>query len=253
MKIGLVLSGGGIRGVAHLGLLKALEEFELKIHMISGTSAGALAGAFYAAGMSPDDILELTMNLNRLKFIHPVFTGGGLLNNKPLFNFIRRNLPEDNFEKLKIKLIVSATTYKNARSKYFDKGDLIMPLLASSTVPVVYKPVNINGEMYVDGGIVNNLPVEPLVGECSRIIGSLCNPIDKNYQRASIKSMLERVMLININTNTYNRRTLCDVLLEPPQLKNIRVFDFSKTLEIFNIAYYHTLEKKDEILQKLSL
>ncbi|MFW5759922.1 MAG: patatin-like phospholipase family protein [Cyclobacteriaceae bacterium] len=252
MKIGLVLSGGGIRGVAHLGLLKALQEFGIEIHMISGASAGALAGAFFAAGISPDDTLELTMNLNRFRFLNPSFSGG-VLKNQPLLNFIRKNLPVTTFEELKINLTVIATDYKNAKTKYFDKGDLIMPLLASSTVPVIYQPVEIDGEKYVDGGIVNNLPVEPLVGQCSRIIGSLCNPIDENFQRTGLRSMLERVMLININTNTYPRRTVCDILLEPPRLKNMRVFDFSKALEIFNIGYYHTLKKKDEILKKLSL
>ena len=253
MKTGLVLSGGGIRGVAHLGLLKALKELEVEITMISGTSAGALAGAFYAAGMNPDDILEMTMNLSKYKFINPMLTGGGLLSNKPLLNFIRKNLPVNTFEDLNLKLVISVTAYKNAKTKYFDKGDLIFPLLATSSVPVIYKPVEIDGAKYVDGGIVNNLPVEPLVGECSRIIGSLCNPIDDNYDRLSIRAMLERVMLININTNTYNRRALCDILLEPPQLKSFRVFDFSKALEIFNIGYYHTMEKKDEILNKLSV
>ncbi len=250
MKVGLVLSGGGVRGVAHLGIIKALEELNIQIDVISGTSAGALVGAFYAAGLKPDDILEIIIRINKYLFFKPALGIGGLLSNKPLLSFIKKNLPATTFEELNCKLIVSATNYKNAKTKYFEKGDLIHTLLAASTIPVLYKPVIIDGEKYIDGGIVNNLPVEPLVGECSRIIGSLCNPIDDNFQRVNIKSALERVMLININTNTYSRKTLCDLILEPPRLKNFHVFNFSKALEIFNIGYYYTLDKKDEILNK---
>jgi len=253
MKTGLVLSGGGVRGAAHLGIIKALEELNIQIDVISGTSAGALAGAFYASGLKPDEILEIMIRINKYSFFKPALGSGGMLSHKPLIAFIKNNLPVNTFEELKIKLIVSATDYKNAKTKYFEKGDLILPLLAASTVPVLYKPVLVAGQKYIDGGIVNNLPVEPLVGHCSKIIGSLCNPIDDNFQRVGIKSALERVMLININTNTYSRRTICDLVLEPPQLKNYRVFDFSKALEIFNIGYYYALDNKEEILNKVHI
>jgi NTE family protein len=191
--------------------------------------------------------------INKWRFFSPVIGKGGLLSNKPLLNFIKKHLPVTTFEELKTKMVISATQYRTAKTKYFDKGDLIKPLLGASTIPVLYAPVSINGEKYVDGGIVNNLPVEPLVGSCTKIIGSLCNPIDEDYQRVGLKASLERVMLININTNTYSRRTVCDLLFEPPRLKSIKVFDFSKALEIFNIGYYHCIDRKEEIIKKLKL
>ena len=253
MRTGLVLSGGGIRGIAHLGILKALEELDIKIDIISGTSAGAIVGAFYAAGLSPDEILDIVIQINKYKFLRPALSRSGLLNIEILEKTFREHLPVHTFEELQKKLIVSATVLKNAKTRYFDSGDLVCPVLASSSIPIIFRPMTINDIKYIDGGVINNLPVEPLLGQCDFIIGALCNPIDEEFDNINYRNLIERVLLMVVNTNTYNRRTMCDIILEPPDLKKIHVLSFSRMLEIFNIGYYYTLEQKEDILGKINV
>lgn len=247
MKVGMVLSGGGIRGIAHLGVIKALEEMNIKVDIISGTSVGAIIGAFYAAGMHPDDILEVGLKLNKWQAFSPAWSRSGLLKMNFLKNILTKNLPVKSFSELKKELIISATKLGNAKTHYFTEGDLIDSILASASIPVVFKPFRIGDTKYVDGGVVNNLPVEPLLGKCDKLIGVLCNPIDQQFAKVNLKSMIERVMLITINTNTYSRRELCDIILEPPELRTINVFSFDKILEIFNIGYYYARDQKSQL------
>ena len=102
-------------------------------------------------------------------------------------------------------------------------------------------------ETYIDGGILNNLPVEPLIGHCDVIIGSNCNPISENYETGNMRSLLERSLLMAINVNTLAKKDLCDVFLEPEALKKYGGFDFSKANEIFNIGYEYGKSVIDKI------
>jgi NTE family protein len=250
MKIGLALSGGGIRGISHLGVIKALEEHRIPIAHISGTSSGAITGVFYAAGYSPDEILELIIKSKVTRLLRPAISKLGFLKIDLLKKLFDEHLPVKNFEELKIPVTISATLLKDAQTHYFSSGPISSPLLAASCVPILFKPVDVNGNFYIDGGIVNNLPVEPLL-HCDRIIGSLTNPIDENFVPRSLRTMIERTLLIAVNTNTYSRREKCDYLLEPEGLKTMRVFSFSKTREIFRIGYEYTLSRIDEIKEMI--
>lgn len=252
MKIGLALSGGGVRGVSHLGVIKALAENSIPISHISGTSSGGIAGVFYAAGLSPEKILEIIVKVKPTNFVRPGLLGYGLLKTDPIQNLFEKHLPVRNFEELSIPVTVSITRLKDATTCYYSSGPIARILTAASAVPVVFSPVRIEGVDYVDGGIVNNLPVEPLA-DCDKVIGSLCNPIDENFDAKNIRSMLERTLLIAVNTNTYSRREKCDIILEPGGLKKMKVFSMSKAEEIFRIGYEFTLERIPEIKNRLSL
>jgi NTE family protein len=250
MKIGLALSGGGIRGISHLGVLKALSEHNIPIAHISGTSSGAITGVFFAAGYHPDEILELIMKSKIVKLLRPTISKFGFLKMDLLQKLFDEHLPVKTFEELQIPVTVSATLLENAQTHYFSSGPISGPLLAASCVPIMFKPVEINGKLYMDGGIVNNLPVEPLL-HCDKILGSLTNPIAENFVPSSIRTMIERTLLIAVNTNTYSRREKCDYILEPEGLKPMRVFSFSKTREIFQIGYEYTLSRMDQIKKAL--
>jgi NTE family protein len=252
MKIGLALSGGGIRGISHLGVIKALEENSIPIDHISGTSSGAICGVFYAAGFSPDEILHLILKSKVAMLLRPSISGYGFLKLDRLKKLFDEHLPVKNFEELKIPVTISATLLSDAKTHYFSSGPISGSLLAASCVPILFKPVKLNGQLYVDGGIVNNLPVEPLL-YCDKIIGSLSNPIDENFVPRSIRTMIERTLLISVNTNTYSRRELCHFILEPEGLKPMRVFSFSKTKEIFQIGYEYTISRIDQIKQALNI
>src|SRR4051812_29128314 len=132
MKIGLALSGGGARGVAHLGVLKALLEHGIEPAMISGVSAGAIAGSLYAAGYQPDEILEIIISTKMFRFLRPAMSRVGILKMDRTDAIYLKYLTGNSFEALKIPLIVSATNLNRGETVYFDRGELIKPIQASS-------------------------------------------------------------------------------------------------------------------------
>ncbi|XOV95152.1 MAG: patatin-like phospholipase family protein [Bacteroidota bacterium] len=253
MKVGLVLSGGGARGIAHLGVIQALEEEGVEFDVVSGTSAGALVGAFYCYGYSPLEIVEIIENTNFYGFIRPALNWQGLINIEKAGDEIKKHIKVDSFEALKKPLYITATNVNKGEPKVFSKGQLMKPLLASSSIPVLFNPVTIRNKQYVDGGITNNLPIKPIKKICDRIVASHCNPINKDYKVGSWRDLMERSLLIAISVNSYRNRDKCDIFIEPPGVDNFKVFDFKKVREIYDVGYHHTkLQIKEEnLLNKL--
>ena len=237
MKIGVSLSGGGARGISHLGLLEVLVLENIEISVISGCSAGAIVGALFANGYAPRHILDIIEKSQLYKYVRPSMTSGGLLNLHRTERIFKKYLPHNSFGSLKKQLYVAATDINRGKTHFFSSGAIIKPLIASSSIPVIFSPVNIDGTDYIDGGILNNLPVEPLLGNCDKIIGLSCNPIDDQFAGRSIKDLLERSLLLAISQNARSKIDLCDLFLEPPDLVKYRVFDFGKAREIFQVGY----------------
>ena len=250
MRIGITLSGGGTRCVAHLAVLKALEDQGIVAHEFSGTSGGALAAALISSGIKPAKILEIVSKTSVFLALKPAFTLSGLLDVEKALAFALKYLPQT-FEELDRPLTVGTTNVRSGRTEFFSSGPLIPPLLASCCVPVVFKPVLINDEYYVDGGLVNNLPVEPLKKSCDRTIGVHTNPVDRDFKVLNMKSLLERTFLLTVNSNVEQRIKLCDVYLEPECLKGFKVFDFARVSEVFNHTSTWINRHMPEILQKL--
>lgn len=248
-KTGISLSGGGARGIAHLGILKALDEAGIKISMVSGTSSGAIVGLFYCSGYAPDSIMEIIKETNLLKYMRPAISMAGLLKLENIIPVFREYLRNDTFEALNIPLVVAATNVRRGQTSYFHEGPLIKTVLASCAVPVVFEPVKLNGESYIDGGILNNLPVEPLIGNCEVIIGCNCNPVSQNFVPTTMKSLVERSLLMAIGVNTYLQREKCSLFLEPERLHNTGVMDFSKATEFFKIGYEFGQSRIGKILE----
>jgi len=246
-KIGISLSGGGSRGIAHIGILKALDDAGIEISMVTGTSAGAIIGAFYCSGYSPDSIMEIIREAKLIKYVRPAISSSGLLKLETIESIFKMYLKIDSFDALHIPLVVAATNIGNGTNVFFHDGSLIKSVLASCAVPVIFKPIQLNGEYFIDGGVLNNLPIEPLIGHCDIIIGSNCNPILENYTPGNMRSLLERSLLMAINVNTLTKKGHCDLFLEPEGMKNFGGFDFSKSNEIFNIGYEYGKSKIGQI------
>lgn len=240
MKIGMALSGGGARGFAHLGVLKALEEMGVVVSEVSGTSAGAIAGAFYCSGYKPDQILEIVTSTGFLKSVRPAWSWIGLLSLDGFKEVMHKYITEDSFESLKTPLTVAATEIKQGKITYFDSGELISRVIASSTIPALFNPMVLDGHVYVDGGIMDNLPVRPLVGKCDVIIGSHSNPVEQLFDIKSVKEVTERSLLIAINVTSSFSKSHCNIVIEPPDLGKFSTFDLSRGKEIFDIGYHYT-------------
>ncbi|HYG36967.1 MAG TPA: patatin-like phospholipase family protein [Cytophagales bacterium] len=251
MKIGLALSGGGTRGIAHLGVYKAFLEQGIKVSRISGVSAGAIAGAFIASGIHPDELLDILLKTRLYKYFRPGITSTGVFKLELLEVLFKKYLKEENFEDLKIPLITSALNIKTGRIEYFDKGSLIPAILASSSMPMIFNPIHINGQKYIDGGLVENLPVSALKTHCDYIIGVHTNPINEDYNKLTVRRYIERIFLITINNNAQQSLKEADFVIEPEGLKNIRWSDYSRAKEIFEMGYKCALELLPQLKEKL--
>ncbi|WP_242928051.1 patatin-like phospholipase family protein [Pontibacter vulgaris] len=248
MRIGLALSGGAARGIAHLGVLKALDELDVKISILSGVSSGAIAATFYAAGYTPDEILKLIKELSVFKIMRPAFGTIGLMHLLEVEKLYEKYLGTDaSFEKLNIPVIIGATEMNQGIEVYYSSGNIIKPLLASSAVPILYRPIDFEGRMLNDGGLLNNMPVDCLEGNCDIKIGVHTNPINHQAKITTIRSMIERTVQLAINNNVKLRMHLCDLLLEPQELKYYRLMSFRKADQIFDIGYQYTLSMEKHI------
>jgi NTE family protein len=236
MKIGLVLSGGVARGIAHIGIVKFLEEKQVKINAISGVSAGSIIGAFMAAEYSYENILKILKGVNFFTIMRLSFSSGGFLKSEKIQALYEKYLPKT-FEELSIPLTISATDVSSGNTVFFDKGDLYKPILASCCVPMVFEPVRIDEAYLVDGGMLNNLPVEPLVNHCDRIIGVHVNPTNDQFKTMTMTKITTRCIELAVKCNVEVRKKHCDIFVEPEKLKTYSMYDISHIDELVVIGY----------------
>ena len=252
-SISLALSGGGARGIAHLGVLAALDELALPVGQLAGASSGAIAGTFYAAGFAPREILRLLLGTNITRLTRPVFSRHGLLGLDAVEQLLGRHLGETlTFADLQRPLTLVATDLTVGESVYFSQGPLLPPLLASSAVPILYRPVQYQGRQLVDGGLLNNLPVEPLLAHPAPVVGVHCNPINPEAILPTLRRVAERTLHLAINANTAARKAQCALLLEPPRLHHYRPLDYRKAPELFEIGYHYTLGRAADLRRLLA-
>jgi len=240
MKVGLVLSGGGARGLAHIGVIKALQELGVSIDMISGTSAGAIVGALFAKGLTPAEMFTAVSGLSLLKSARPAWAWSGLLTMDGLVALLNKYIPENNFNALKIPLTVAATEVRLCQVHYFTAGELTPAIVSSCSIPAVFNPVAFGNHLYVDGGLLDNLPVRPIREQCDFIVASHCNHMDTTYDEHSLRAIIERSLLLAVTANTAASRRQCDIVIEPPKLGRFSSLDMSHSQDIFDAGYNFT-------------
>lgn len=251
-KVGIVLSGGGARGIAHLGILKALEEFGIKPSVISGTSAGAIAGAFYASGYALQEIKSIVEKGAFFNLSYVLIKKQGLFNMKGFEKMYQEYFPNNSFDDLQIPLHIAATDILNGECVYFSSGNLAQAIMASSCIPAVFQPVFFNNSYYVDGGVLNNFPVEPLIGKCDIIIGSHVNAIQKEVAEINMKDLVDRSFHLTIRNTVKDKMSSCNLCIEPPNMSQFSIFDIKKSSEIFEYGYHYTKTLETEIKTLLS-
>ena len=247
MTLGFALSGGGARGIGHLGILKALSEAGIHPDIISGTSAGSIVGSLYAEGYSPEEILEFVVSTKVLTALRPSMNLKGFLKIDTLGDIMRKYLEHDDFGKLKIPTVIAATDIISGESVYFSEGELIKPIMASCCVPVFFSPVIMDDKALIDGGVLDNLPVHVLKDRCDFVIGLHTNPISDNFELGSIKSVIERSLIMAINGNTTKSKEMCDFIIEPTQLGDYGGFDLGKAQEMFDIGYSYAKSRANDL------
>ncbi len=257
--VSLVLSGGGARGFAHIGIIEILEEYGYKIESISGTSMGALVGGLYACKKLKEYKEWITNKslVDIAKLMDFNFSSGlseGLLKGDVLFGNMKEMFGDVMIENLDIKFTAVAANLTKRREIWFQKGSLLEALRASTAIPGVFVPVYKNDEMIVDGGILNNIPIAPTMSDDTdlTIAVDVNSPIKNNYTikfdenrfekfwrktfdfRDNPKSLAINLMMNHISE--YKKAEYpVDILINVPR-SICSVFDFHKHKEIIEIG-----------------
>ena len=237
--LGIALGGGGSRGFAHLGILQALKERGVTPDVVSGTSAGSIAGALYAGCKNPYDAYQLLKKTKFSDFTKFHLPTDGLFSFDNLRLKLEKLIPAKNFEDLDIPLYVCVTNFNEGHAEYLNKGPLHIAIQASCAIPVLIAPVKIKNVFYVDGGLVDNLPVRPLVRRCKKIIGVNISLYEKIDKIDSLFQVATRTFQISLDNNVRYNKSKCHFYIEPKNMVKYNMLETKHSDEIFEIGYNH--------------
>ncbi len=248
-ELGMVLSGGGARGLAHVGVLEALTEEGIAPQVLSGTSAGAIVAALYAAGYSAAEMLEFFVRKNPFRLSKLALTKPGIFDTEKAVADFLEYFPEDSFESLGKPIYLTATDLVEGRLEIFESGRLIPAILASASTPLVFAPTEIDGRWYSDGGIVDNFPIDTLIGHCDSILGVYVSPLRRVEIEDFTSSLAvsQRAFEIGMYNAAKPKFHRCDLLLCPGELRGYGTFDTKHFREIQRIGYRAAQEQMVEI------
>lgn len=207
MTLGVALGGGFARGIAHIGALKVLEEENIRVDYVAGTSVGAIIGALYCAGMTPAELEEMARTLRFSDFARWTLSHYGFYNSDRMVRLFARMLRKHTFEELVVPLAITATDFRTGEAVVFTKGELVDPIRASCAYPGMFLPVEIGGRSYVDGMLAYGVPTTPL-----RRMGA------------------DRVMGIHLSSRWDEERT------PPPRLRSNRAVLLDRTIEAVRVV-----------------
>ena len=245
-KVGICLSGGGARGVAHIGVLQAFESAGIFPEIISGCSAGAMVGALYAAGFNPRDIFKLIEHRSLYSIIKMGLPNKGMMELAYFKKILTENIEHDSFELLNIPFHVAVTNLNTGNYEIINQGKLIDYVIASQSIPLVFKPQKIGDYLYVDGGVLNNLPVEPIRDKCEILVGVNVNPVNYMEKLSGMRDVGFRVLNLSLKINMEHRIKQCDFIIEPATA-DFTIFDINKAKLIYDAGYEAALPVVEQI------
>ncbi|MCX2743968.1 patatin-like phospholipase family protein [Mangrovivirga sp. M17] len=241
------LSGGGVKGIAHLGALKALQENGVKFESFSGTSFGALVACAVNFGLDYQDFLDRTKSFSLFDPKGIAWSKRGVLNHKKVMNVLKDTFGNTKLEDLNNETWICYTDFDEGRPVYVNKGPLVEALSATMSIPGMFLPVKINGKNCYDGGLTDNLPVTPLINSGKKpIVGLNCNPRKSTGEKTNIRDILERTFLLVVNGNVTPQTEKCDIYLELEPMANVRAIDFKSVDKAFNEGYQFTKDNIDK-------
>jgi len=252
-KLGITLSGGGARGIAHIGVLQALEDYGVRPQAISGTSIGAIVGVMYADGKKPVEILEIIKKYKFFSLFRWNLSKSGLIDPQKIYNILDEALNARTFEELPQQFFVSTSNLNSGEYTIFNSGELLKPVVASSCIPLLFKPMIIDGDAHVDGGLLNNLPIEPLKTCCDKIIGVHVNRNGRIDEVKGMRNIADRSFRIAIWQTVKSRLSECDFVIEPTGVYDYGTFQFDKADELYQHGYDQTEKEILKLLNSFNL
>ena len=245
-KIGIALGGGAARGYAHIGVLNAIDELNIPISYVSGTSIGSFIGALYASGNLKKFENEVRSRNSFMKDVlfklDPVFPKLSIMNGNEVIKIFKELTDIKTFEELKIPLTTVATDIINNKKIESNKGDIINAIKASIAIPGVLTPTYVNENLCVDGGLIDPVPLQSIVDMGSDITLAVnlygLQSSDKNENRYNIVAIVDRSAKIILNNVTHLsfKNNEPDILIEPP-IDQFKGWDFHRSNELIEIGY----------------
>ena len=254
LKIGLALGGGGARGLAHIQVLETLDELGIRPYRIAGTSIGAVIGSLYASGLSGKEIRELVhqwqtprpekrhgildrRDLRRwAALLDPSFDRSGLFKGEKIIRFLSDFVKFTTCEELKIPLYVTAADYGDASEVVFKSGDLLSAVRASIAIPGVFTPVERDGNLLLDGGVVNPLPYNLLQDECDLVIavdvGGVRNA-DEKHRPAFFDTVIGGFEIMEASMIRDRLKSNPPDIYLKPDIRNVGLLEFHKAEQVF--------------------
>lgn len=238
-SFGVAFSGGGARGFSHIGVVLALEKYNLKADVVAGVSAGSIAAAMYGCGLSGRDMIECFKDhLKFSEYREFRVPTDGLLSLDKFRQKLETWLPITELQGLVIPTVICATDFDNGKSVGFTKGNLAEKVVASCSIPIVFPPVKINGVNYVDGGVLRNLPAWAIRDKCKILLGSNCNPLPRDYKPSStLLGIAMRTYSLITKSTAINDLKLCDYVVQNPSLSRFKTFGMSEMKKIIVEGY----------------
>lgn len=257
-KFAVVLGGGASFGFAHLGVLRFLSELNVVPDIITGTSIGSLIGGVYALGMQEDEIMERVENFDRNqvldKKIIPFF-GESFLYSKKIDDFLQELFGPQLIENCKIAFASTAVDINNGKLKYFTKGSLWQAVRASISFPGAFLPFEIDGIKYIDGGVMDNLPIS-IAKEMGAKKVLAVNVVDYSVKLGQNKNILQSLInaLSLAQKELIRLKTKADLTLNI-KLKDVDMLKFKKQdiLNFIKQGYIQAKRKRTQILKMLNL
>jgi NTE family protein len=239
-RIGLALAAGGAKGVAYIPFLEALEEMDVTISAIAGSSVGSLIGGLYASGVTTSEMVGILEEfkpgqLNR--FFRINWFGRGLISGESVRDFLERNLKVHTFEETHIPFTTVATDYWRREQVVFRSGSLVDAIRASTAVPAVFEPAVMGDRMLIDGGVTNTLPYELIRDQCDILVGLDVSNRSTNPDRTDVPRAA--VMVLNTFRILTDNLTRHKIEYEPldlyfrVMLPTVEMLDFHKYKQIF--------------------
>lgn len=236
-RLGIALSGGGARGFAHAGALKAIEEAGLKPDIIAGVSAGAVAAVLYAAGIPADEIMPRFSKKFSDYCKLSIREGDGLFSLTKMKKFLVANTGVENLEDLGIPTYIGVTDFDRGVPAVFSSGPLGERVCASCSIPIVFRPVRIDGVNYVDGGVLRNLPAWTIRDRCHRLIGINCSPLTNYRYKKSLFDVAMRTYNLMAKSNQEADMAMCDLVIKTPELAKYQVFNLKDIQKVYLSGY----------------
>lgn len=241
-EISLSLSGGGARGLAHIGVIKAIEEKGIEVKAVAGTSAGSIVAYMLASGLKSGEMADIAKKHKFYSAFKMSLSKIGIVSMENLTSIFKRSIRQKKFEDLEIPCYVCVSNLKTGTKEYISKGEVDKVVVASCSIPILFSPVKIGNTLYADGGLTDNLPIDPLIQHGYKIAAANVMGNGKGKQPDSFAQLVDRTIDIVALQTTLSALESSDYPINILKAQDYSIFDFKKVDELVELGYEEAMK-----------